>query len=77
MSKPVGDIPVWWRVRARKLDDNVQLRDCSGPQRRLARLRRQGGTLNGSVRSVVVLVNEGGPDGHGIADTTAETAPCS
>jgi D-alanyl-D-alanine carboxypeptidase len=34
-------------------------------------------TLNGSARSVVVLVNEGGPDGHGIADITAETALCS
>jgi D-alanyl-D-alanine carboxypeptidase len=34
-------------------------------------------TLSGSARSVVVLVNEGGPDGHAIADATAETALCS
>ena len=34
-------------------------------------------TLSGSARSVVVLVNEGGPDGHAIADAIAETALCS
>jgi D-alanyl-D-alanine carboxypeptidase len=34
-------------------------------------------TLRGSARSVVVLVNEGGPDGHAIADAIAETALCS
>ena len=34
-------------------------------------------TLQGSKRSVVVLVNEGGPVGHAIADTIAETALCS
>ena len=34
-------------------------------------------TLQGSKRSVVVVVNEGGPVGHAIADTIAETALCS
>ena len=34
-------------------------------------------TSQGSKRSVVLVVNEGGRVGHAIADTVAETALCS
>ena len=78
MSRPVGDIPPYGGEYGLGIwTTTFSCGTALGHSGDLPGYAVKAWTLNGSARSVVVLVNEGGPDGHGIADTTAETALCS
>jgi hypothetical protein len=78
MSRPVGDIPPYCGGYGLGIwTTTFSCGTALGHSGDAPGYAVKAWTLNGSARSVVVLVNEGGPDGHGIADTTAETALCS
>ncbi len=78
MSRPLGDIPPYGGQYGLGIWSNaVSCGTALGHGGALPGYAVRAWTLTGSARSVVVMVNDGSPSGHAIAETIAETALCS
>ena len=78
MSRPLGDIPPYGGEYGLGIwTATFSCGTALGHSGDLPGYAVKAWTSQGSKRSVVVVVNEGGPVGHAIADTVAETALCS